>query len=51
MTMTCLMTNWKAMMENTKYYCAGCDRELYGGEGYYCQMCEWLQKQRREDQR
>ena len=31
-----------------KYYCAGCGRELYGGEGYYCQMCEWLQKQGRE---
>ena len=36
-------------MENTKYYCAGCGRELYGGEGYYCQMCEWLQKQGKKE--
>ena len=33
------------MTESIKYYCAGCGRELIGGEGYYCQMCEWLQKQ------
>ena len=33
------------MMENTRYYCTGCGRELYGSEGYYYQMCEWLQKQ------
>ena len=33
---------------DVKYYCAGCGRELMGGEGEYCQMCEWMQKQGKE---
>ena len=37
-------------VDTPKYYCAGCGRELFGGDGYYCQMCEWLQKQGKKAQ-